>query len=321
MAFGWLLPNLGDPDGRVRRLYVATVNTVALYGCPIWAADLTTMRRAKNKLRRVQRCTAARVIRAYRTVSHAAAMILAGWPPLEFLANMYAEMYWREREFHKRTGRKLPVKVWKAIRNHAQSMMERWDTHLFEPNTAGQRTVGTVRPCLTEWLEGDDTGSEWYRCSPGITALMSTCAESAEKAPRLATIAWRRDTAQHTLAECPAWSVLRRDLEQEVGNDLSLPVLITKMIRSERSWKAVVFFCEQVMLQKEAAERIRRQEAVAAAAAAKKATKSRRRRIRMKRTQDRQPPFLPLPFCMRLWSRVRNRDAIESPSSQRGRWH
>lgn len=76
-----------------------------------------------------------------------------------------------------------------------------------------------------------------------------------------------RDTAQHTLEECPAWEVLRRDLKNEVRNDLSLPVLIVRMVDSERFWKAVASFCEQVMLQKEAAERIRRQEAAAAAVA------------------------------------------------------
>lgn len=74
-----------------------------------------------------------------------------------------------------------------------------------------------------------------------------------------------RDTAQHTLEK---WNVLRRDLCNEIGNDLSLRVIVTKMLGSERSWKAVASFCEQVMSQKEAAERIRRQEAETAAAAA-----------------------------------------------------
>lgn len=61
--------------------------------------------------------------------------------------------------------------------------------------------------------------------------------------------------------------MLRRDLCSEVGGDLSLPIVITKMLGSERSWKAVASFCEQVMSQKEAAERIRRQEAAAEEAA------------------------------------------------------
>lgn len=72
-----------------------------------------------------------------------------------------------------------------------------------------------------------------------------------------------RDTAQHTLADCPAWAVQRRELVIVVGADLSLPVLVTRMTGSEEAWKTAVSFCEAVMLRKEAAERIRRQEAAA----------------------------------------------------------
>jgi len=50
-----------------------------------------------------------------------------------------------------------------------------------------------------------------------------------------------------------------------VGADLSLPVLIERMLGSEEGWKPAVSFCETVMLQKEATERIRRQEAAGAA--------------------------------------------------------
>jgi len=67
---------------------MATINSVALYGALLWAADLAARRQAKDKLRRIQRSLAARVVRAYRTVSHAAVTVLAGWPPLEFLASM-----------------------------------------------------------------------------------------------------------------------------------------------------------------------------------------------------------------------------------------
>jgi len=58
-ALARLLPNLGGPDGRVRRMYMATINSVALYGAPVWAADLAVRRQAKDKLRRIQRCLAA----------------------------------------------------------------------------------------------------------------------------------------------------------------------------------------------------------------------------------------------------------------------
>jgi len=42
-----------------------------------------------------------------------------------------------------------------------------------------------------------------------------------------------------------------------VGEDLSLSALIRSMVDDERSWKAVSSFYEQVMLQKEEAEKAR----------------------------------------------------------------
>jgi len=76
------------------------------------------------------------------------------------------------------------------------------------------------------------------------------------------------DTAQHTLVECPAWSEQRWALTGVVGGHLSLPVLVTRMAHSEEAWRAVVAYCEEAMLLKESAERIRRPEAAAAEAAA-----------------------------------------------------
>lgn len=70
-----------------------------------------------------------------------------------------------------------------------------------------------------------------------------------------------RDTAQHTLANCPAWDTLRRALTDVIGEDLSLPTVIRKVVGSEEAWSAFSSFCEAVMLQKEEAERIRRREA------------------------------------------------------------
>jgi len=67
-----------------------------------------------------------------------------------------------------------------------------------------------------------------------------------------------RDTAQHTLEECPAWDAQRRVLVQHVGEDLSMPALVKAVVDSEGSWRAVSSFCEHVMLQKEEAERARK---------------------------------------------------------------
>ena len=65
------------------------------------------------------------------------------------------------------------------------------------------------------------------------------------------------DSAQHTLEFCPAWARLRRDLVVEIGWDLSPQAILAALLGSERGRRAVTSFCEQVMLRKEAAERVR----------------------------------------------------------------
>lgn len=67
-----LLPNLGGPSEKVRRLYVGIVRLVALYGLPIWAGGLVACRRAAVSIRRAHRRLAIWVVRSYRTVSYEA---------------------------------------------------------------------------------------------------------------------------------------------------------------------------------------------------------------------------------------------------------
>ncbi|XP_043262927.1 uncharacterized protein LOC122403465 [Colletes gigas] len=66
-----------------------------------------------------------------------------------------------------------------------------------------------------------------------------------------------QDSAQHTLVACPAWAGERRVLTRVVGDNLTLEVLIGRMLDSQDAWEAVSVFCEAAMQQKEAAERER----------------------------------------------------------------
>ncbi|XP_025157708.1 uncharacterized protein LOC112589298 [Harpegnathos saltator] len=101
-----LMPRTGGPDGKARRLHAGVLNSVALYGAPIWAEALAVSRPIQATLRRVQRALAVRVARCYRTVSHVAATVLASMPPLELMALSYMGMYDRKRELLRMGGRK-----------------------------------------------------------------------------------------------------------------------------------------------------------------------------------------------------------------------
>lgn len=68
-----------------------------------------------------------------------------------------------------------------------------------------------------------------------------------------------RDMAQHMLEEYPVWAHERRTLTEKLGGtDSLLPNIVTKMLGSEKTWKKMASFCESIMLQKEAAERVHR---------------------------------------------------------------
>ncbi|XP_048004296.1 uncharacterized protein LOC125240445 [Leguminivora glycinivorella] len=85
------------------------------------------------------------------------------------------------------------------------------------------------------------------------------------------------DMSQHTLEECSRWAVERAALVAATGLvDLSLHSVIAAMLSSERRWDAVASFCEDVMSQKEAAERER--EAAADALPLRRRRQGRRRR-------------------------------------------
>ncbi|XP_026830981.1 uncharacterized protein LOC113563521 [Ooceraea biroi] len=260
-ALSRLLPNLGGPETRVRRLLVGAVRSIALYGAPVWAEDLAASRRALQVVRAAERRLAGRVVRAYRTVSHRAALALAGTPPVELLAEGHANAYLRRRDLRER-GVVLTARAKGALREQGRrAVLLKWQRRLADPGESGRRVAGAVQPILCEWV---DRG--WGTLTYRTTQVLSghgcfgefLCRIGKERGPHCHHCGAERDTADHTLAECAAWGEERRVLKDVVGEDLSLPTVMRKMVGSERNWRAVSSFCEQVMLRKEEAERERR---------------------------------------------------------------
>lgn len=68
------------------------------------------------------------------------------------------------------------------------------------------------------------------------------------------------DSTQHTLEQCSAWAVEHDVLSQEIGGDLSLSNIVREMVYRENVWKAVSFFCKQVVSRKKEVERERQRE-------------------------------------------------------------
>ncbi|XP_043248659.1 uncharacterized protein LOC122395280 [Colletes gigas] len=121
---------------------------------------------------------------------------------------------------------------------------------------ATQRSVGAVLP---HWQDRQD---KLGRLSYRMTQVLTGHGCFGEYLPRIGKEATAvchhcggpQDTAQHTLAVCPAWADERRVLEQEVGRNLSLATIVGKVVASDKIWQVGASFCEVFMSQKERKE-------------------------------------------------------------------
>jgi len=261
-----LLPNLGGPNTRVRRLFANVVHSLALYAAPVWAAEMWATPYIQTLMHRAHRRVAQRMIRGYRTTSYAVATALAGIPPLELLAKMHASNYRRIRELQE-AHPNAPPRATRLIKLHTRrQLLEDWSQWLADQTSVGQWTqqvVAAIRSRLAEWA-GRGGGGIPYRAAQILTGhgcfghfLQRIGRDRTAECHHCGAL---EDTAWHTLASCRAWAAERRDLVAAVGRDLSPPVLIDAILGGDQTRRAVITFCEKVMAKKEDAERSRRGE-------------------------------------------------------------
>lgn len=143
--------------------------------------------------------------------------------------------------------------------------MREWQDRLATPS-AGAQTILAIRPILREWVENRKKYLTFrlvqilsghgcfgkYLCDVARRETSTRCHECGDP----------EDSALHTLQACPMWEQPRQYLIKTLGADLSLPAVVKAMVQNEQTWHETVAFCEHVMSQKEAAEKIREKEAL-----------------------------------------------------------
>ncbi|CAB3221284.1 unnamed protein product [Arctia plantaginis] len=239
---------------------MGVVRSMVLYGAPVWSNDLAGASSCKALLRSLQRLMAIRVVRGYRTILFEAATVLARHPPFDILADMDAMVYDQVRSVGRNGEEAAPDHEPGMLRRNAHTQALRaWQARLVIQGCASQRAVGAVLPSFEAWVGRNDCVT--YRLTQMLTGH-GCFGEYLNRIGREATAQCHhcgsdRDSAQHTLEDCPAWESERRVLVGQIGRNLSPPALIAAMLASGEGWAAAVSFCEDVMLQKEAAERDR----------------------------------------------------------------
>lgn len=213
---------------------------------------------------------AIRAIRGYRTVSHAAATLLAGFPPLNLIANMYAQVFHNTRRARvERDANSDLVRESTRIKKEATArLMVDWKEWLTEPGINGARVREALSGKLDVWV-----GRKWGHITFRMAQVMTghgcfgqyLCRIGRDPIPTCLYCGAESDDAQHTVAECVAWEEERWTLSGIIGEDLSLATIAQKMLEKEEAWTAFTKYCEVDMTAKENDERERRGEAPSAA--------------------------------------------------------
>ena len=89
------MPNINGPKSSKRRVLMRVTYSILLYGAEIWA-DAMNVWKYRGRIASIQRRCALRVVCAYRTVSEAAALVVAGLILIDLLAKERKAIYERK---------------------------------------------------------------------------------------------------------------------------------------------------------------------------------------------------------------------------------
>lgn len=249
-----LMPNIGGPSELRRRLLVAVVHSVLLYGAPTWAHTLEVVPANARAINRAQRSVLLRSICGYRTVSEVATNILASTPPADLLAMERGAAYICRRQ-PLTTEDSVNTRILGGLRDRTLTIWKRrlesaskglWTrTMVQDVRRWCDRGHGTMDFHLTQVFSGHGCfGNYLQRIGKEATGRCHHCEASL-------------DDAQHTLFQCPAWEEQRTRLQRLINTDVSAEHLVNAMLVSEVNWRAVATFASGILKLKEMAERER----------------------------------------------------------------
>ncbi|CAB0040007.1 unnamed protein product [Trichogramma brassicae] len=147
-----IMPDSGGPRSSRRKLYAHVVDSILLYGAPIWSTA-TKKRAYIRQPEAAHRRAVLRVIGGRLHVSYVAIYVLAGIPLLALLADERTRLYGRRREDAKDEERLATLSKWQEAWD--QSTKARW-THRLIPNIRVwiERRQGELNYHLTQLLTG-----------------------------------------------------------------------------------------------------------------------------------------------------------------------
>lgn len=252
-----VLPNLRGPGEAKRQLYVNIVHAAMLYAAPVWSRNFNMYKVNQGPILKIQKLLALRTICAYRSVSWEAATLLARIPPFGLLAERQRRLYFRAREYRE-DGTLTSERKTQLIEMANVILHRQWGLFI-QGKRYGRRTREAILPVFDEWMCRGHGGLSFH-----LTQLLTGHGSFAEftyiikksPSPRCNFCGDDKiDSAEHTIFECPRWSMERSNLDQRVIEERRLDLLVRDIVRRSQAWSALATFAREVLTRKEAAER------------------------------------------------------------------
>lgn len=251
-----IMPNVGGPKPARKKLYAHIGESIALYGAPVWADNLS--KKAMNSLSKVRRAGALRVTSAYRTVSAAAAEVIAGLPPLDMLALHRSKLYKSKADIVARAdldSNQQRTEVRRVTKLHLEALANDWQDRwrLSASGSWTRKLIPDLRPwvnrrhgevsyTLTQALSGHGAfGAYLKKFGRRPTNRCLHCDEGVE------------DTVEHTLYTCQRWERARRT--SGLGGLPPAERLVMAMLDSEDNWRQIANAIAEIINEKESEER------------------------------------------------------------------
>ncbi|CAB0040499.1 unnamed protein product, partial [Trichogramma brassicae] len=232
-ALAKIMPNSGGPRSSRRKLYAHVVDSILLYGAPVWstaAQKRAYIRQAESAHRRA--CL--RVIGGRPHVAYEATYVLAGIPPLALFSDERARLYGRRREDAKDEKCLATLSKWQEAWD--RSTKARW-THRLIPNIRVwiERRHGELNYHLTQLLTGHGFFKHYSRrYDYNQSAQCPVCPSSIEN-------------AEHVFYHCPRFSEERERLHSLLYEAMTPENTTRLMLASEPNWLAVASFAHSVV--------------------------------------------------------------------------
>uniref|UniRef100_A0ABD2W8Y3 Reverse transcriptase zinc-binding domain-containing protein n=1 Tax=Trichogramma kaykai TaxID=54128 RepID=A0ABD2W8Y3_9HYME len=227
------MPIIGGPRSSRRRLYANVIDSILLYGAPIWSRG-TGAQVGMRQAEAIHRQACLRVISGRPHLSYEATYVLASIPPLALLADERSRLYQRRHEDARAEERQETLRRWQS--QWDRSTKGRW-THKLIPNIRLwiDRRHGEVDYHITQLLTGHGYfkhHSQHY--DHNASADCPACPHTVEN-------------AEHVFFNCPRFEEERERLHRQL-QEVARPENIAQlMLADEKNWSAVASFAHSVI--------------------------------------------------------------------------